>query len=984
MKPKSSAAATCPACEFPVHGIQARCRKCGGMLHASQDAAELGHSDELPPLAADRPAIPPRDDGDVAENANTPAATSQAADVLLITCRCGRRLRAKVEWAGRSLKCPKCRGRVAVPASSPGDQEPAASGASQGFAGIAAQIESKLADATAGQKRSLAPWRLARLKKAVRAARSAKITTEARKEALVQLGASRDPRALPLLLEKLEDPLPEVRQTAVAALGDLGGPGVAAPLVRMLDDPFAPVRRAAVTSLGKTETRLAVRPLLLVGGRDPSMKFLAAESIAQLGAEAIPELLALLSSQNCEVAEDAVAVLARLKEPRTAKAIAAVIESSRSPSLRAAGAEALGQIHEPRAAGALRKLLHDPDPRVRRAAAGALVKMPDPANLEPLIVVLADSDSDVVLHAAAALGELGEREAAPALLRLLDSRDASLRLAALESLTKLEDRRAVKPLLELAHSADEKIQLRALAALKRAKDRRAVPAMLQFLDDANPVVRQRAIDVLGALGDAEVAELLESILRNDRSEEVRAAAARALGEIADPVSVGVLLEALRDEFTVRCRAILALGAIRDPAALGGLLAMLKDLTPEVRFHAAGALGQIGSEKAIASLTGLLAEENSPMVRRGVLKALEQLGAPQNEDALRWTDRLRSAKDWCFSLTAALPPSARPRATVAATAAVFTVGAAVMLLGLPGGSANETGPLVPRGKVASVSFSPDGSLLAVGRTSGLVEIWDPVGKQLVTQDFLQARQAAFAADSRTVGLMSGNGIKFWNTTTDGPQAVTDQVGHAKAAVTLLISPGRKFAATIGFDKTLVVWDLARKEHTGAVEIPIKDFELTALSPDGALVAAANPSGEIALWDSQTAARVRGLRGPTSRVLALAFDTQGERLAAAYPEQVIIWNVQQGAPQARLAVEIAPERLLFRPGAEELIGVAGRQVAILDLSSGSVRPLDGVQPAAINGLSVSADGKWLALGGEQNTEVWIYDLESGKAVGELDAN
>ncbi|MGC8880568.1 MAG: HEAT repeat domain-containing protein, partial [Anaerolineae bacterium] len=83
-------------------------------------------------------------------------------------------------------------------------------------------------------------------------------------------------------------------------------------------------------------------------------------------------------------------------------------------------------------------------------------------------------------------------------------------------------------------------------------------------------------------------------------EDVRQAAARALGKIGDAAAVPALIEALRDEDEdVRQAAAEALGKIGDAAAVPALIEALRDEDMWVRRAAAEALGKIVQDWPLA-------------------------------------------------------------------------------------------------------------------------------------------------------------------------------------------------------------------------------------------------------------------------------------------------------------------------------------------------------------------------------------------------
>ncbi len=64
------------------------------------------------------------------------------------------------------------------------------------------------------------------------------------------LGVLKDPRAIALLTEQLDDSSVQVRRIATEALGEIGDRGAIAPLLKMLNDQSAEVRWAAADALG--------------------------------------------------------------------------------------------------------------------------------------------------------------------------------------------------------------------------------------------------------------------------------------------------------------------------------------------------------------------------------------------------------------------------------------------------------------------------------------------------------------------------------------------------------------------------------------------------------------------------------------------------------------------------------------------------------------------------------------------------------------
>lgn len=115
---------------------------------------------------------------------------------------------------------------------------------------------------------------------------------EMRRYLALVLGYTRDPKAVPLLVEALEDDDSQIRIYALWALGALGDPRAEAPLVAALAETDAGVRKTAAYALGELGRRDAV-PALARLLEDPvaDVRWNAALSLARLGDRAgIPVL----------------------------------------------------------------------------------------------------------------------------------------------------------------------------------------------------------------------------------------------------------------------------------------------------------------------------------------------------------------------------------------------------------------------------------------------------------------------------------------------------------------------------------------------------------------------------------------------------------------------------------------------------------------------------------------------------------------------
>jgi HEAT repeat protein len=121
--------------------------------------------------------------------------------------------------------------------------------------------------------------------------------------------------------------------------------------------------------------------------------------------------------------------------------------------------------------------------------------------------------------------------------------------------------------------------------------------LLELLANANGTssegLRRACAYSLGSLRSHDVALRLLDALRQDPANDVRCAAARALGKVGDPDAADPLVAALDEhESSLRAAAADGCGALKDKRAIDPLIQKLTDIVPEVRRSAHGALQAI--------------------------------------------------------------------------------------------------------------------------------------------------------------------------------------------------------------------------------------------------------------------------------------------------------------------------------------------------------------------------------------------------------
>jgi len=171
----------------------------------------------------------------------------------------------------------------------------------------------------------------------------------------------------------------------------------------------------------------------------------------------------------------------------------------------------------------------------------------------------------VVRNAIAILGDIRSQESLTQLTPLLQHDEIRVRRETIRALTKIGGGRAIKVLLQTAATADQELRRQAILSLGAIRAVDAVPTLLSLLKKSD--WSQRAIDLkkdtIRALGEIRSPDAIPDLtrivkkkrwMRRQLNDELRIAAATALGDLADESTRSVLENATHDRTAAVARA----------------------------------------------------------------------------------------------------------------------------------------------------------------------------------------------------------------------------------------------------------------------------------------------------------------------------------------------------------------------------------------------------------------------------------------------
>lgn len=216
-----------------------------------------------------------------------------------------------------------------------------------------------------------------------------------------------------------------------------------------------------------------------------------------------------------------------------------------------------------------------------------------------------------------------------------------------------------------------------------------------------------------------------------------------------------------------------------------------------------------------------------------------------------------------------------------------------------------------GGILTVTFSPDGSLLATSDTHGDIRLWQiPSGKLLLTNKGHRGWVWSVAFHPNGQTLASGSfdrTLKLWDTQTG--ECLQTLIGHTNYVQSVVFSPKGQILASSSYDQTLRLWDT----QTGECLRILKGEDnrawcwWIAFSPDGQQLASGLLDHRIKLWDTQTGETLQTLAGHNHWVSCVAFappcpagqawrqDVSGPSsllASGSYDQTIKLWDTQTG--------------------------------------------------------------------------------------------
>ena len=304
-------------------------------------------------------------------------------------------------------------------------------------------------------------------------------------------------------------------------------------------------------------------------------------------------------------------------------------------------------------------------------------------------------------------------------------------------------------------------------------------------------------------------------------------------------------------------------------------------------------------------------------------------------------------------------------------------------------------------IVGIVFSPGDDIIAGWGGMQKIYLLDvETGKQ---KDIIKTKQhvatVVFSPDGDKVVIGGGSNIQFLDMATGIHTGKL--TGHLSNVTHLTFSPDGNMLASASLDRTLKLWNFNEEYHwynnrfnaQTTLRKEQTKWHHVIFSPNGNTVAGVGWDGTVLCFDVATGEFKTTLSGHTSSVESIAFSNDGSIIASGNGNQVLIWDIDTQQQKSLFDTDgLRVKSIVFSPdGNTFATGNENNTVLVWDMLTGQhktkirIPRLDLSFTTDISAVTYSPDGNLIATsGGVDDDSVYLWDAETGELKATLEGH
>ena len=269
-------------------------------------------------------------------------------------------------------------------------------------------------------------------------------------------------------------------------------------------------------------------------------------------------------------------------------------------------------------------------------------------------------------------------------------------------------------------------------------------------------------------------------------------------------------------------------------------------------------------------------------------------------------------------------------------------------------------------VRSIALSNDGVTLASGYSDGTVQLWDvnrQAKQQLMTTDSeAPITGLSFSPDGTMLAIGSDAVLYMWNPTSREQLWVTTRYWGNGYLSNITFSPDGTTLAAIENSNDILLLDVETGELTQTYDVRAADI---SFSPDGQFLAVVTRFNVIDLWHLRTERKIRTLGGRA--VYSAAYAPDGNTIAGGVSNEVWFWNVRSGEILGKkLTGHVGyVHTVAYSSNGKTLMSASGRSICLWDVDTGERTDIFRGHTGPLVDAAYSPNGRTLASGSDDGT-------------------